>query len=465
MLPLINSGIKWPTRFSADHDITTAVNPLADLTRRQSWNLDALGNFESLTNNDGTPVTSTHNLQNQVTGVGSASLSFDANGNMTVDEQGRTFIWDAWNRLVEVKQGSTTLVECQYDGLKRRIVEDDGTSERHLYYSDQWQVLEERVGGDTVTQYVWSAVYVDAMILRDRDADANTGNGLEERIYVLHDANYNVTALVDTSGNVLERYYYEAYGRAVYLDDAFALLPDGQSEHAWQHLHQGGRLDSATGNYYFRHRDLSPSLSRWISQDPIGYEAGDANLYRYVGNGPGTLIDPYGLEEWAWYHPNRYIGQALDYFFGHYGDAFDNDVEGNKNRLKNTEYLGNGRLTCGGNFHVSEGTTTAMQGLAEGAVVWNASGGVFVAANGTTITGYSRHGIHRAIGNGFERAGTSQRAILEAIKRPKSIKSGIDDLGRPYEMFTGQNARVLVNPKSGEIVSVNPLGRGGVRGR
>jgi RHS repeat-associated protein len=214
-----------------------------------------------------------------------------------VDEQGRTFIWDAWNRLVEVKQGSTTLVEYQYDGLKRRIVEDDGTDEKDLYYSDQWQVLEERVDGDTVTQYVWSAVYVDAMILRDRDADANTGNGLEERIYVLHDANYNVTAIVDTSGEVLERYYYEAYGRAVYLDDAFALQPDGQSEHAWQHLHQGGRLDEATGDYHFRHRDLSPTLGRWISQDPIGFEAGDANLYRYVGNGPGNRMDPFGLHD------------------------------------------------------------------------------------------------------------------------------------------------------------------------
>jgi RHS repeat-associated protein len=250
----------------------------------------------TLTNTDGSPQSRTHNLQNQVIAVGGANLSFDANGNMTVDEQGRTFIWDAWNRLVEVNQGSTTLVEYQYDGLKRRIVEDDGTSERHLYYSDQWQVLEERVGGDTVTQYVWSAVYVDAMILRDRDADASSGNGLEERIYVLHDANYNVTALVDTSGNVLERYYYEAYGRAVYLDDAFALLPDGQSDHGWQHLHQGGRLDTITSNYHFRHRDLSPTLGRWISQDPIGFEAGDANLYRYVGNGPGNRLDSLGTD-------------------------------------------------------------------------------------------------------------------------------------------------------------------------
>ncbi len=29
---------------------------------------------------------------------------------------------------------------------------------------------------------------------------------------------------------------------------------------------------------------MIPVQGRWISQDPIGFEAGDANLYRYVGN-------------------------------------------------------------------------------------------------------------------------------------------------------------------------------------
>ncbi len=33
-----------------------------------------------------------------------------------------------------------------------------------------------------------------------------------------------------------------------------------------------------------------------ISKDPIGFAAGDANLYRYVGNGPTNATDPSGLE-------------------------------------------------------------------------------------------------------------------------------------------------------------------------
>jgi uncharacterized protein RhaS with RHS repeats len=39
-----------------------------------------------------------------------------------------------------------------------------------------------------------------------------------------------------------------------------------------------------------------PTIGRWTSQDPIGFEAGDANLYRYVGNGPTNAVDPTGLK-------------------------------------------------------------------------------------------------------------------------------------------------------------------------
>jgi hypothetical protein len=65
-------------------------------------------------------------------------------------------------------------------------------------------------------QYVWSPVYVDAMVLRDRDSD---GDGtLDERLGVVQDANYNVTALFDNSGNVVERYLYDPFGQATVLD-------------------------------------------------------------------------------------------------------------------------------------------------------------------------------------------------------------------------------------------------------
>ena len=38
------------------------------------------------------------------------------------------------------------------------------------------------------------------------------------------------------------------------------------------------------------------TVGRWLSEDPIGFAAGDANLYRYVANSPGDLVDPDGLD-------------------------------------------------------------------------------------------------------------------------------------------------------------------------
>jgi RHS repeat-associated protein len=58
---------------------------------------------------------------------------------------------------------------------------------------------------------------------------------------------------------------------------------------------QGRHLDSESGLYYFRNRYYSPDLGRFISKDPIGYAAGDINLYRFVGNGPYGGLDPMGL--------------------------------------------------------------------------------------------------------------------------------------------------------------------------
>jgi RHS repeat-associated protein len=62
-----------------------------------------------------------------------------------------------------------------------------------------------------------------------------------------------------------------------------------------------GRLfDDATGLQNNLHRWYDPTIGRWLSEDPIGFTAGDTNLYRYVNNGPTMAVDPTG-ELVAWY--------------------------------------------------------------------------------------------------------------------------------------------------------------------
>jgi len=143
-------------------------------THSQGWTLDNLGNWKSFTNDQTGPPTETrtHNVQNQIVSIdaGLATPTYDANGNTKSDERNNSFSFDAWNRLAQVVTSSSTLT-YRYDALNRRIVESvlQGmlATSRDLYYSKDWQVLEERSLGTFQARNVWSAVYVDAMVLRD----------------------------------------------------------------------------------------------------------------------------------------------------------------------------------------------------------------------------------------------------------------------------------------------------------
>ena len=123
----------------------------------------------------------------------------------------------------------------------------------HYFYTQNWQCVEERARRccgtechsvlrdkaddsdvpapedlDPDIQYVWGLRYIDDLILRDRDT---TGNGtLDERLYAMQDANWNVVALADSNGDVVERYLYSAYGDPVVLNADFGEDSNG-SDH------------------------------------------------------------------------------------------------------------------------------------------------------------------------------------------------------------------------------------------
>src|SRR5262249_47654120 len=158
----------------------------------------------------------------------------------------------------------------QYDALNRRVQETASGTTKDLYYSDQWQVLEERASGAAQTQYVWSPGYVDALIERDRDADGQNSNGLEKRVYAPPNRNWNVTAIVSASGSVLERYAYDGYGAVTY----YAANWSGQSStnYAWANNFQGWRYQAEISQYQVRNRMYSPALGKWTSWDPILFD-------------------------------------------------------------------------------------------------------------------------------------------------------------------------------------------------
>jgi RHS repeat-associated protein len=104
----------------------------------------------------------------------------------------------------------------------------------------------------------------------------------------------------DAFGQITEETHYDTDGLEVgppasqygYVDVAFAFT---------------GRLfDRATGLQNNLNRWYDPSVGRWMSEDPIGFESGDANLYRYVGNAPTADTDPSGLVEGPPYDTGGY---------------------------------------------------------------------------------------------------------------------------------------------------------------
>ena len=182
------------------------LDTIATASRTQSWSLDAVGNWSSATTN-GTATTRTSNAQNETTSVSGGTAPTYNNDGDTTSDSGLTYIYDAWDRLVAAKNGSTTVASYAYDALGRRITATYGGTTNHLYYSPQWQVIEERQNGtgtsNVTYQYVWGAGYVDQMVLRD-----TYSGGVEQtsqRLYAQWNANYDVTALANTSGAVVER--------------------------------------------------------------------------------------------------------------------------------------------------------------------------------------------------------------------------------------------------------------------
>ena len=216
----------------------------------------------------------------------------------------------------------TEVTRYGHDDLNPRVLEQVGTPAapaaasapiRDVYYSQEWQAIEERVRIPTGaipatadTRFIWSPVYVDAMVFRDRnaDGDAATGTGgLEERIYALQDANWNTTAILAASGvpgvaagTVINRFVYTPYGESQTLTASWATPAAGSTPAtSWAHLFQGLAFTAVTGLAYVRHRDYSANLGRFIELDPIGFEARDNNWYRFVTNGPAGKTDPSGL--------------------------------------------------------------------------------------------------------------------------------------------------------------------------
>ena len=95
--------------------------------------------------------------------------------------------------------------------------------------------------------------------------------------------------LINNSGSIIDHVDYSAFGTQ--LDESDPSEGDRMMGFAEM------EADTVAGLNLAVDRVQNPGTGRWTSQDPLGFKAGDENLYRYVGGAPTLGGDPLGTQE------------------------------------------------------------------------------------------------------------------------------------------------------------------------
>ncbi len=215
----------------------------------------------------------------EITETTTEQLYYDLNGNL-LSNGTQAYQYDFYNRIISIDNGTTA--SYKYDPLGRRIQKITPSETVNYYYAGD-QVIEEQDGIGTVeATYVYGTWLDDILSMRRGAAD-----------YYFHNNSLgSVVAVTNSSGSVVERYEYDAFGKPTIYDNAF--IEQSSSAINNPYLFTGRRWDRESELYYFRARHYNPELGKFQTRDRLGYIDG-MNLYTayFAPNG----IDPTGLRE------------------------------------------------------------------------------------------------------------------------------------------------------------------------
>ena len=151
------------------------------------------------------------------------------------------------------------------------------TTATEHYFIDRGQIAFVTDGNGNETFHYLYGIDVDAVLAQD----SSTG-----MLWSLADRLGSIDILTDEDGNVVDRRTFDSFGR---------VLDETNPSVSFRYGYTGRELDLESGLYYYRARYYDPEVGRFISVDPLGFGAGDTNLYRYVGNNSTNATDPSGL--------------------------------------------------------------------------------------------------------------------------------------------------------------------------
>ncbi len=249
----------------------------------------------------------TTGTDNRTTSDGAVNYQYDAEGNLTrktsvANPANYTaYEYDHRNRITRVELSSlpypNNYVAYQYDAFNRLVRRFTVPAPSYVSVATYW-VYDEGINpvleftnnfsgpGYITHRYLWSD-FVDDLLA---DEQLNPSNNAANTVYPLSDHLGTICDIADFDKAtgitaIANHRVYNSFGRLTSETGTTTII-----------FGYTGKLDDkTTGLQNNWNRWYDPNLGKWISQDPIGFIAGDPNLYRYVGNSPSNVCDPSGL--------------------------------------------------------------------------------------------------------------------------------------------------------------------------
>ncbi len=260
----------------------------ATALNKQTYAYDAVGNRTSYETNIAQPLitqpvaNSQYDDDNKLTSNSNKNFTYDDNGNLTSEGTSRTdtttYTWDSRNRLKSLALPNGQTINFLYDfagNLIRKSVSGTSPSSQEFVLDELTNIAFQKNSDDSQFSIL-------------------TGQGIDSHLAVvgaggqvdfgLTDTINSTTATTDQNGTLGPQFFYEPFGQTT-----------TNSDYPFQFT---GRVPVTNSLYYYRARFYNPTMGRFVSEDPIGFQGQDENLYRYVKNNSVNLIDPSGLT-WA----------------------------------------------------------------------------------------------------------------------------------------------------------------------
>jgi RHS repeat-associated protein len=291
----------WLWSYDTLGQVTSADSTVA--TSDRAYQYDAIGNRKksadslSLPPSDNYVATATNTYSSvQFPGAAAAlTPGYDDDGNMTSGPlpvspaTNSTLLWDAENRLTEVKNAAgTTLEKNVFDSGSRKIATIvNGITTLYLY--DGWNCVAEYSGTTLTKTRLWGtdlsgtpqgAGGVGGLLVESQISNSQISN-----FFPTYDGNGNISEYLDSTGQVTAHFEYDPFGNTVVNTD---------TSNQFAYRFSTKPIGIATGLYYYGYRYYDPLTGRWPSRDPIEEEGG-VNLYGFVGNDGVNKWDVLGL--------------------------------------------------------------------------------------------------------------------------------------------------------------------------